>query len=357
MRYMAYLKLALKNLLAGWKTSLLMVIGLPIGLSLFLGTVYSVTESYEVSKVSVVIQDEDKTKFSGELIDFLGSPELKETIIVEEESKDSECIKVIIPKGYEENVLSLKNVEIIYENKNDYFETKILDGILSSYHEAIYLARQNLTSENIQELQKSSIVTNLIEIEEPDYYKENSLMGISLAASVLIMTLAVAYYTPAAKNLNKKTALAPMSRNTHYSLEYFSNVIYAAIILFVYVLIYNVIGLSFKGVLIESLAVILGASLFISSVYVLIVSIFKERYDKLISNIIMLLPLVFEVVLPQFMQMNLQYLSPVFLVSESFRKLLEGNIFTTELVAMYVVGIVFFFIAREKENYDWRMGK
>lgn len=357
MRYMAYLKLALKNLLAGWKISLLMVIGLPMGLSLFLGTVFSVVESYEVSKVSIVIQDKDKTKYSEGLIDFLDSPELKETVIIEDETKDSECIKIIIPKGYEENVLSLNNVEIMYENKNDYLETKILNEILNSYHEGIYLASQNLTSENIQELQKSSIVTNLIETEERDYYKENSLIGISLAASVLIMTLAVAYYTPVAKNINKKTSLAPMSRNTHYGLEYLSSVIYASIILFIYVLVYDVTGLSFNGVLIESLVVILGSALFISSVYVLIVGIFKERYGKLISNIIMLLPLLFEVVLPQFLQKNVQFLSPVFLVSESFRKLLEGSIFTLELGAMYIIGIIFFFIAREKENYDWRMGK
>lgn len=357
MRYMAYLKLALKNLLAGWKTSLLMVIGLPVGLSLFLGTVFSVAESYEVSKVSIVIQDEDKTKSSEALMNFLDSPELTETVIIEEEGKDSEGMNVIIPKGYEENILSLNNVEIMYENKNDYLETKILNEILNSYHEGIYLASQNLTNESIQELQKSSIVTNLIETEERDYYKENSLVGISLAASVLIMTLVVAYYTPAAKNINKKTALAPMSRNTHYSLEYLSSVIYASIILFIYVLVYNVTGLSFNGVLIESLVVILGSALFISSVYVLIVSIFKERYGKLIANIIMLLPILLDIVLTQFMQINLQFLSPVFLVNESFRKLLEGNIFTLELGIMYVVGIIFFFIAREKVNYDWRMGK
>lgn len=355
MRYMAYLKLSLKNLLAGWKASLLMVIGLPIGLSLFLGTVYSVTEDNLVTNVSIVIEDEDKTKSSEQLIGFLGSQELKEVITIEHE--DDKALKLIIPKGYEQKVLSLNNIEVMYENNNDYFETKILDGILSSYHEGVYLASKNLTDIQLEELQKSSISTNLIKAEKRDYYKENSLIGITLAASILIMSLAVGFYTPSSKNLNKKTALAPMSRNTHYNLEYFSSVIYVAIMLFAYILFYNVTGLSFEGILIDSLVVIVGAALFISSAYAVIVSFFKERYGKLIANIIMMLPILFEVVLTQFLQVNLQYLSPVFVVGESFRKLLEGNVFTVELGMMYLMGIILFFIARGKVNYDWRMGK
>ncbi|MEG1483153.1 ABC transporter permease [Clostridium sp.] len=356
MRYIAYLKIALKNLLAGWKTSLFMVIGLPMGLSLFLGTVYSVAyNNSEIPNVSITIYDEDETKYSKALIDFLSSQELKNSITIED--KGEESLKLIIPKGYEEKISALSNVEILYENDNNYFEVKIIKEILNSYHEGIYLSIQNLTNENIQELQKSSINSNLIEMGKRDFYKENSLMGISFAASMMIMMLVVAEYTPLAKNLNKKTSLAPISRNLHYNLEYFSNVIFILIMLFIYVLFYNITGLSFEGVLIESLVVIAGTAIFISSVYVLIVSFFKEKYGKIISSVIMILPLMFQVVFPQIVQGWAQFLSPVFVVNEAFRKLLEGNVFTLELGIMYLVSIILFFISREKVNYDWRMGK
>ncbi|MGL5086282.1 MAG: ABC transporter permease [Clostridium sp.] len=356
MKYILYLKISLKNLLAGWKTSLAMIIGLPLGLSLFLGTIYSVQEkNSEVPIVNINIVDEDKTQYSQDLIGFLDSLELKENVSINNE--DDKVLKLIIPKGYGENVLKLNSIEVIYENKKDYFEFKIINEILNKYHEGIYLASQNLTTENIQELQKSSVKTNLIKGEKKDYYKDNSLIGISFAASIMIMTLAVAYYTPVSRNINKKTSLAPISRNIHFGLEYLSSVIYVAIILFVYVLFYNITGIAFKGVLISSLIVIAGSALFIASVSILIVSFFKEKYGKLISNIIMVLPMGFQVLGPQLFQKNPEYLSPVFVVNEAFRKLLEGDIFTFEVGLMYIIGIVFFYVARWKVNYDWRMGK
>lgn len=358
MKCIAYLKLSLKNLLASWKTSLIMMLFMPIGLSLIMGLVFSTSSEHSVSNINVnlYIEDEDNTKASMELIDFLNNNELKKALTITDNKEDA--LTIIIPKGYGEKLLSLENVEVLFKNKGDYVETKVVREILNNYHEGIYLSRQNLTSSQIQELQKSSVDVNSIKGNKRNYYEENSLFGISFAASIMIMSLIVAEYTPLAKNLNKKTSIAPMSKNTHYFLEYLSSVIYIFIILFLYVLFFNITGLSFKGVLLKSLIPIGVTALFVSSVYVFIVSFFKERYGKSIATVIMMLPLVFQLLLPQFlMKDTLKYFSPSFIVSEAFQKLIMGSVVNIELGIMLGIAIMLFFIARKKVNYDWRMGK
>lgn len=357
MRCIAYLKLSLKNVLAGWKSSLVMIILFPLGLSLFLGTVYSVAENQELLNVSIVLEDEDNTKASQDLISFLGDDQLKDIISIKKEYDEKNDVKLIIPKGYENNINSSINTEILYKNKPEFFQRKVLNEVLKAYHDGLYLAKQNLSVSQIEELQKISVTANLVTIKERDYYEENSLIGITFAASMMIMTLVIAEYTPLSKNLNKKTSLAPMSRNLHYNLEYISSVVYVCIMLFAYVLFYNIIGLSFNGVLLGSLIVILGTAIFISSISSFIVSFLKEQYGKVIGTVIMALPMIFQVALPQFLDDKFKYVSPTYVITSAYSNLLEGNIFSVELGALYLIGIVLFFISRAKVNYDWRVGK
>lgn len=357
MRSIAYLKLSLKNLLASWQTVLIMLLALPIGIGLFLGTVFSVGDNHNLEniKFDLYIVDNDKTTSSKALIGLLSGKELQDIITITDEEEKN--LKLIIPEGYERDLTALNEVNLLINNDADNFERKILNDILVNYHQGYYISQKNVSEEVLNELNSNSVEVELVETEKKDYYKETSLLGIAFAASMMIMTLAVGEYTPLAQSLKKKTSLAPMSKNMHFALEYGSNVIYVCIMLSIYITVYWILGLAFNGVLMQSLVAILGASVFISSFSILIVSFFKEKYGKLIATVTMMLPMVFQLMLPMIINNKvIEYLSPVYVVSEVFNKALSGSYFNIELVIMIFVAVVLYFVSRFKVNYDWRRG-
>ena len=105
MKVLYYVKTILKGMFANGLITIAYFVLLPVILAGVMGFMKSSTHDnpLKLKKVTVSIVDEDKTKMSKSLIDFLKSEDMQELVTISNE--DSNC-DLIIKEGYEKNLTS-----------------------------------------------------------------------------------------------------------------------------------------------------------------------------------------------------------------------------------------------------------
>lgn len=293
MRTMYYVKTTLKGMFANGIIIIAYFVLLPVILAGVMGFMQGSTHDnpLKLKKVTVSIVDEDKTKMSQSLIEFLKSEDIQELVAISNE--DSNC-DLIIKEGYEKNLISLNKGNIVIKKNNNERNTAIetLKVILDKYHKGMYVGLSGGSQEELEKLNDNKAVeSTIIDVEENiSSYRMMSSSMIGFVVTMLIYGLIEGSYSKQSVNLSNKIRSTPTSRLGLLISDLATNFIYCFIIMSVYVLFFRFTRVNFTGN-IFSLTLILGvSSLFMSTISIMVLSLFGPKYGKIVGVIMFLIP-------------------------------------------------------------------
>ncbi|MBS5927450.1 MAG: ABC transporter permease [Clostridium sp.] len=293
MRTMYYVKTTLKGMFANGIITIAYFVLLPVILAGVMGFMQGSTHDnpLKLKKVTVSIVDEDKTKMSQSLIEFLKSEDIQELVAISDE--DSNC-DLIIKEGYEKNLISLNKGNIVIKKNNNERNTAIetLKVILDKYHKGMYVGLSGGSQEELEKLNDNKAVeSTIIDVEENiSSYRMMSSSMIGFVVTMLIYGLIEGSYSKQSVNLSNKIRSTPTSRLGLLISDLATNFIYCFIIMSVYVLFFRFTRVNFTGN-IFSLTLILGvSSLFMSTISIMVLSLFGPKYGKIVGVIMFLIP-------------------------------------------------------------------
>lgn len=293
MRTMYYVKTTLKGMFANGIITIAYFVLLPVILAGVMGFMQGSTHDnpLKLKKVTVSIVDEDKTKMSQSLIEFLKSEDIQELVAISDE--DSNC-DLIIKEGYEKNLISLNKENIVIKKNNNERNTAIetLKVILDKYHKGMYVGLSGGSQEELEKLNDNKAVeSTIIDVEENiSSYRMMSSSMIGFVVTMLIYGLIEGSYSKQSVNLSNKIRSTPTSRLGLLISDLATNFIYCFIIMSVYVLFFRFTRVNFTGN-IFSLTLILGvSSLFMSTISIMVLSLFGPKYGKIVGVIMFLIP-------------------------------------------------------------------
>lgn len=294
MRTMYYVKTTLKGMFANGIITIAYFVLLPVILAGVMGFMQGSTHDnpLKLKKVTVSIVDEDKTKMSQSLIEFLKSEDIQELVAISDE--DSNC-DLIIKEGYEKNLISLNKGNIVIKKNNNERNTAIetLKVILDKYHKGMYVGLSGGSQEELEKLNDNKAVeSTIIDVEENiSSYRMMSSSMIGFVVTMLIYGLIEGSYSKQSVNLSNKIRSTPTSRLGLLISDLATNFIYCFIIMSVYVLFFRFTRVNFTGN-IFSLTLILGvSSLFMSTISIMVLSLFGPKYGKIVGVIMFLIPI------------------------------------------------------------------
>lgn len=294
MRTMYYVKTTLKGMFANGIITIAYFVLLPVILAGVMGFMQGSTHDnpLKLKKVTVSIVDEDKTKMSQSLIEFLKSEDIQELVAISNE--DSNC-DLIIKEGYEKNLISLNKGNIVIKKNNNERNTAIetLKVILDKYHKGMYVGISGGSQEELEKLNDNKAVeSTIIDVEENiSSYRMMSSSMIGFVVTMLIYGLIEGSYSKQSVNLSNKIRSTPTSRLGLLISDLATNFIYCFIIMSVYVLFFRFTRVNFTGN-IFSLTLILGiSSLFMSTISMMVLSLFGPKYGKTVGIIMFLVPI------------------------------------------------------------------
>lgn len=291
MRLIVYLKITLKRYMSNWIASAAIIILLPILLASVMGMLKDGVNKnpLKLNKLEVSVIDEDNSKMSADLVEFLKSDAMKDLIQIVDEGKAD----IKIPKGYEESIKEKKENNIILVDKGkgkSVLETTRL--ILDKYHKNLYLGE---SGEKNQELSKI-LNEDTVETEIIDSKKETNnyeLMAASMSGFVimsLIYNMINASYTPNSENLDRRTIVAPIKRQTVFIYEWLTTFIYGALMLTCYILFFKISKTAFNGSILSILEIVFPSSVFIATVSKFVTTLFGKKYGQAVGLVIFLIP-------------------------------------------------------------------
>lgn len=360
MRLLYYIKTTLTSICSQALIYLASFILFPAFLAGFMGFMHNSTgeNPLEYSKLQVKIIDEDKSNMSKNLVEFLESSEMKKFIKVEDKNKN----EIIIPKGYEDLLLSKEAGEIVIKDKDNKSVTEILKIILDNYHQNLLLSLQGESSEELNNLLSKETIENIvIDMDKgTNVYETYAVNLLSFVISMLIYNIILSGYLEPSKNLDRRMLSMPIKRSTYFIYDSIAMIIYNSIIIGGYILFYKAIGIAFKGKILPLLIIILVTSLFITTLSKLVSSIFAEKYGKVVGFILFILPIVFGNVFTSGNR-GLEKFTPTYYSSKLFNYYtLHGDILGKEMIllTLLLIGIALFIIgfiieALRKESKIW----
>ena len=198
MKVLYYMKTTLKGMFANGLITIAYFVLLPVILAGVMGFMKSSTHDnpLKLKKVTVSIVDEDKTKMSKSLIDFLKSEDMQELVTISDE--ESNC-DLIIKEGYEKNLTSLNKGNIVIKKNNNERKTAIetLKVILDKYHKSMYVGISGGSQEDLERLNDNKAVESIIiDVEENiSSYKMMSSSMIGFVVTMLIYGLIEGSYS------------------------------------------------------------------------------------------------------------------------------------------------------------------
>src|SRR5690606_20225416 len=116
--------------------------------------------------MSVVIQDEDNTVQSKNLVDFISSEEMSKVITVKNSQDENFDYTIRIPQGYEDSLLGNSSTSVIVEAKEKASTTleHILMSIIDKYNEEIsqgLVIRRNIENMPISAEEKENLILEI----------------------------------------------------------------------------------------------------------------------------------------------------------------------------------------------------
>lgn len=293
MRLLMWLYVNLKVVFKQFPMTILYMLGLPLFIGLLMGNMMTILFANPNSMEPLPLQiiDEDQSTLSNQLISFLNDESMSSYFII---SNDERASTLVIPDGYEENLLTGMGGELVLEELNTnkhMLSLTVAKSILDQYHEGLF---RSLSTDNPEQLSliydntslKSVYIESALALNSTTYY---SVGMMSFFVFMMIMNISGASYKSAELGLNKRMYSAPLTRVRMFNYDYLANLLYCVILLSFYVLVYRVLGYSFEGPIALLLLPILATSCFMVSVGSFIGHFFSAKYGKMLALILFFL--------------------------------------------------------------------
>lgn len=317
--------------------------------------------------IEVVINDEDKSQMSESLISFLKGDELKNIIVIKE--KDSEkAINLIIKSGYEEKLKSNENQEIIIKEgkSTEGVSLKILNDVLEKYYDGIYewtLIEKNISNKNLSEEKKSKLYKNVSEeifdINNSSFISESVLKSkrsltayeyfsvtmLSYLIFILIAGIVHGGYQEKEIGVTDRIKAAPITAIENFNYGFLGTVIYSICLMAMYIGLYKILGLSFKGSMTLLTLLVVISAIFTVSVSCLLAQIIGKKYFTAFITVIMFIQIILGgtfVPLKQFTSnefiRGLAKFSPDALITKAYNGYIIHNNFNS--ISVYLLGLL-----------------
>lgn len=313
MRLRATIILTLKGMLVSWKQVLLMYAILPLILSLAMG--YFQRDVFKpqttVDKINITLVDKDNSKASQNFKEIFQSDGIKKLFNI---TNDGNYI-ITIPKGYEDNIINLKDTSIKVDEKSggSHNNEIILKTIISEYgkgltESSIIFDKINGLSVKDKEKLFSDITDNINKISSEQALKENMMKGektltsyenqaasmISYVLFMMIMGCTACYYKDKENGSFKRLMSTPITRAAFFNLDlvifFISSFIYGLL----YVFTFRVAGFGFKDSNpLIILSILLCQSLLVTSIAGLLIAFANKNNTNIIVILFMYLQVIF----------------------------------------------------------------
>lgn len=363
MKLYYYIKNFFKGLKATLFVNIASFVGLPLLMAFVMGYMnQSIFESpLELKTINAKFIDADKSGMSQSLEDFLKSENLEKVITFDVEDEEKYDLDIIVPKGYEENILNNLggNIEI-KEVKSSGLKLETLKSILDRYHEEIYLSmNKEVASVEFQNIYGTSAITSTTierDVKNVDSQGFYAISMVSYVCCMLLWGIAIASYTKMAKDLNNRVRCSPITKGEAVIYDYITNAMYFIVILGAYVGIFRILGKAFTGNLGTLVALVIISSLILTSIGTFISICFGEKLGKVAAFIIFIAPVIGGgVFIPD--KNFLSYLAPTNYISNMFQRYAYGAMFNeiiVDFIPLVVIGVALFVIAYCKECFTRR---
>lgn len=363
MRLLMWLYVNLKVVFKQFPMTIIYMLGLPLFIGLLMGNMMTIMFANPNSVEPLIIQiiDEDQSPLSSQLISFLNDESMAPYFTL---SDDERASLLVIPDGYEENLLSGRSSELVLEELNTHnymLSLSVAKSILDQYHEGL---GRNLSTDNVEHLALIYDETSLqsIYLETPlalnstTYY---SVGMMSFFVFMMIMNISGASYKSAELGLDKRMYSAPLTRLRMFNYDYLANLLYCVILLSCYVLVYRLLGYSFEGPIPLLILPILATSCFMVSVGSFIGNFFSAKYGNMISLILFFIQIfVGGTFLPTD---SMATFSPSYFITKMFQNyILYGTWESLQTPFLMITGIAFllYVLTCLKEKYRfWEVKK
>ncbi|MDV4152738.1 ABC transporter permease [Clostridium sp. AL.422] len=294
MKLLYYTKITLKGMLSNAAVTIAFFILFPVLLAGFMGFMQnSLHENpLKLNILKISIADNDNSNMSKNLVSFLGSNDMRELVEVNDKESD---VEIVIPKGYEESVVSLEKNEIKINKLEEGYtnSTNTLKTILDKYHQGLYVSLSGGSTEALNNITGKSVIENIniTTGKTSTSYEVLSSSMIGFVISMLIFSFIQGNYTEASINMDRRIFSTPISRTKYFYYSSFALLIYSVIIVSAYVFFFRIAGISFTGSLLPLIALILVSAILIVSIIKCVYELFGANYGKVIGGLVFALPI------------------------------------------------------------------
>ena len=295
MQLLIYIKTTIRQLISTAVVLAVTVLVFPIIISLVMGFLKdsSGENPIEYNKANIMIINEDKSVSSEKLIDFIKSDKFHKLIKVTKD-EDKADGKIIIPRGYEETLISNGSKKIIIKDIEVKKSLEILKLVIDNYHLGV-------KETNVDKI----IINNKSNVSSVSGYE---LMAYAVLVYVIAMILYGSInscYLEGSKNIDKRLMSLPIHKNILFFYDLICISIQNFIILFMYVIFFKILGIAFNNNFIVILLILIIFSLNISSIILFINKIFKEKIGKVIGGIVFFV----SIMSSEIMEFNIEYIN------------------------------------------------
>lgn len=295
MKILINVKTTLRSMVATGVITIAFFILFPIALAGFMGFLESSTsDGLKLNVIDMVIEDQDNSEMSKELVTFLNSDSLKDIVSINDKT-EKDTSKLVIPAGYGEDLMSQKknNITVNCNNSDDSTAINVLKIVLDNYHQGIYGAISSGDTDKLQAISaQSAIESQNIMVDKEDKKEMYAVLIFEFVVSMLLYTLIEGSYAKESKALAARLNATPISFNELFLCDWVSYLVYTFIIMTAYVTVFRITNIAFQGNIFMMLGLISMASLFITSMANGIVKLLGEEIAKVAGIILFILPVV-----------------------------------------------------------------
>jgi len=375
MKLIAFIKLTLVGIKRSIFQNILMFSFLPLLLGL--GTAYITQDDFNVKNnipvIKLTIEDKDNSQLSKAVGDYLKSENMKSVLKISEEGD----VTIVIPKGYEEALVSLKKTEIRIEEGEDFSRTKLLivNNILNSFSEGLSetlimndkIFKMDMSNEEKQQLMNevnesfikyegkdaisSTIIKNKRSLSAHEFY---SLSYLTYIFFIIVMTIAASNTLDETKGLVKRIKTLPLTKMQSLNYNLVGNYILSVVFILLYIFAYRILGLSFKVSIVPLIILILFHGLFLATAASLLELFANKRYTMKIFTSFFVIQFMTSLIPTETMGTNLgkiiqwiKYISPDFLISKTYKDLMIFNNLSSinvNMICIILISLILYLI-------------
>ncbi|WBW97065.1 ABC transporter permease [Oceanirhabdus sp. W0125-5] len=387
MKLKAFVKVAMISIIKQFPIFVFVFMVFPIALGVIMSYILSdsFTQPSNIKPIMITIKDEDNSKASKTLIEFFNSNEMKKIIEIKE---DGEKIKleILIPNGYENSLMSLKefNIEINEKDSGTKRSSTIISGLLDKYNEEIsyqYLIKRNIDNKDISQQEKEELFQNINNEIKSVYsasliegsiiktrknftsYEYYSITFLGFLFIMLIMTLASSQYIETEIGISRRIMSTAITRTEYFNYGLVSIYIMAVIFNLLYVFGYRVMGLSFKGSIPLLILITFVQSILVTAVTGFFMAFFKKKSGTIVMNTLLIYQIVAggmfmsqDSIRDNVFLRTLGKYSPDVLINKAYKNFLIYNSLESTklyLCLIIIVAILFYIVSLIKVRIKW----